>query len=91
MTFFNPVKPDDKAVWLEILSTSKKLYEKKLAACNKKVDRYSDKLKASFDRRESMKRRSSARIDLNVACEERDGLKRKLTIIDNQIFKLLEG
>ena len=65
---------------LSLIGAGKKIYENRLEKAEKKIKKWSDKLKNAHGSDTSVRRRANLRIKLQEACEKRDRLKKTLTI-----------
>ncbi|WP_113675485.1 hypothetical protein [Vallitalea guaymasensis] len=84
---WQPVKTEDKQEFKFILGYTKKNLQKELEKAEKKVQKESQKLKDMDMYNTTPKRRSRARMNVSLACEERDRWERRISIVEELLNK----
>lgn len=80
---WNPEKTGEEVEKSIILGIAKKQIKKDLEKVNKKIDKLSKEYFKMDPFETSQKRLVNKRLNLDVECEERDRLERRLKIIEN--------
>lgn len=91
MSFWMPVNTPDNIEKVHILGIARKELVKQLNKVEKDVQKKSDKLRQMDPFTDSQKKTRNARMNLDIACKERDTILRRINIIDEWREEIKRG